>query len=205
MSVITFPSTLAANAFSWSQQRRDVSFTSTFGSQAQENSPPLWAVAMQAAPDRDGNIGPWQALLLQLRGKTNQLALWNLARPVPIGTMRGTMTLNTAIAKGDTSINIIAATESTKTLVAGDYLGFGSGITQQVVMVTGLATADVSGIITATFEPAARNAIAIGSAVTWNMPAALFRQTASKLGWSYVPGIVTQPMPLDLLEDWRPT
>jgi hypothetical protein len=208
MSVITFPTALVAAtaAVSWSQQRRDVVFTSTFGSQAQENSPPLWTAVVQGTNEDDAlqYAGAWQALLMQLRGKTNQLALWNLARPVPNGTMRGTMTLNTAIVKGATSINILAATEAGKTLQAGDYIGFGSGLTQQVVMITALATADGSGIITASFEPAARNAIALGAAVAWNMPQALFRQTASKAGWNYVPGVIVSGMALDLLEDWRP-
>lgn len=203
MAVINFPTTIAVSDFNWSQQRRDIAFTSTFGSQAQENSPPLWAASLSLAINSDLNIGAAQALLLQLHGKTNQLALWNIGRPVPLGTMRGTMTLNAAAAQGATTMSIIAGTEAGKTLAAGDYLGLGSGITQQVVMVTGAATANGSGIISVTFEPALRNAYALGASVTWNMPAALFRQSASKLGWDYIAGSLVQGIALELIEDYR--
>jgi hypothetical protein len=207
MSVITLPTNMAGmlSSFSWSQQRRDVVFSSTFGSQAVENSPPLWAVSMQIAPDNEANVGAWQTFLMQLRGRTNQLALWNIGRPVPRGTMRGTMTLGTAIAQGDTTIHIASATEAAKTLVAGDYIGFGSGVTQQVCMVTAAATADGSGNIAVVVEPPARNAITIGSAVTWNMPAAFFRLGISKIALGdYTPGSIVAGPPLDLIEDWRP-
>jgi hypothetical protein len=74
MSVINFLSSLAVASFSWGQQRRDTVFTSSFGSQAVENNPPLWLVSLAAAPDHEVSIGAWQALVLKLRGKTNQLA-----------------------------------------------------------------------------------------------------------------------------------
>jgi hypothetical protein len=69
-------------------------------------------------------------------------------------------------------------------------------------MLTADATANGSGVITVSFEPALRNALSGGAVVTWDRPKALFRRTDSKAGWDYEPGTV-KPMSMSLLEDWR--
>lgn len=106
MAVITFPESLGVERASWAQQRNDIAFRSGFGAQAVEVSPPLWAVTLQAPPDLERRSGAWKALGLQLKGQTNQLALWNHARPVPAGTLRGSMTLGSGTAQGATSLSI---------------------------------------------------------------------------------------------------
>jgi hypothetical protein len=200
MSIIQVPTGLSVASQKWIQQRNDVEFRSMFGAQAQEASGPLWSSVITASLKRPEL---WQALLMQLRGKTNQLALWNMGRPQPLGTMRGSMTLGTT-AQGATSLVITAAGQASKTLLAGDYLGVGSGLTQQVVMVCADATSNGSGVITVTTEPALRNAFASGAGVTWYRPCALFRRKDSTAQWEYEPGGVVKGMSLDLLEDPRP-
>jgi hypothetical protein len=203
MSVITFPSALKVSGMSWGQQRRDLSYGSIFGSQAVEVATPLWVVSIQAPPLKEIDSGAWKAYLMQLRGKTNQAELWDMLRQEPRGTMRGTMTLNSAAAQGAVNLSIIATGENGKTLVEGDLLGFGSGITQQVVMVIVGGTADINGIINVTVEAPLRNAFSIGSAVTWNKPKALFRVTQAKFPWEYGLGQIVTGFALDLIEDWR--
>jgi hypothetical protein len=202
MSVISFPTTLYAKSLNWSQSRLDVAFSSIFGSQSVEVSPPLWRVELESDRISELDSGAWQSLLMKLRGQTNQLELWNLARPAPLGTMRGTMTLNTAAAQGDVVLSIIAATEATKTLKAGDMLGIGSATTKQVVMVVTDATADGSGIISVTVEPPLRNAHLIAAAVTWDKPTVLFRRTEADVGWDYE-SIFASGFSLSLIEDVR--
>jgi hypothetical protein len=202
VSVITFPSSLKVAKSSWAQQRLDVSFNSTFGSQAVEGGAPVWAVTLESPAGREADGGGWQSLIMQLCGKTNQLALWNHARPVPRGTMRGTMTLNSDAAQGAKTLSIVASGENAKTLVQGDMLGIGSLLTQQVVMVVADATSNGSGVISVTVEPALRNAFSSGESVTWNKPSALFRRVDSKSGWNYY-GSVVEGFMLDLREDWR--
>jgi hypothetical protein len=199
MSVIQVPTGLSVAKQTWTQQRNDVEFRSMFGAQAQEASGPLWATAISASLKRPEL---WQALLMQLRGKTNQLALWNMGRPQPKGTMRGAMTLGIT-AQGATSLVVTASGQAGKTLLAGDYLGVGSGLTQQVVMVIADATSNGSGVISLTTEPALRNGFASGAGVTWYRPCALFRRKDSTAQWDYEPGGVVKGMQLDLLEDWR--
>lgn len=200
MSIIQVPTGLSVAAQTWRQQRNDVEFRSMFGAQAQEASGPLWSCTITSTSKRPEL---WQAVLMQLRGKTNQLALWNMGRPQPLGTMRGSMTLGTT-AQGATSLVITAAGQASKTLLTGDYLGVGSGLTQQVVMVCADATSNGSGVITVTTEPALRNAFASGAGVTWYRPCALFRRKDSTAQWDYEPGGIVKGMSLDLLEDPRP-
>lgn len=203
MAVITFPETLGLARTSWAQQRNDVAFRSSFGAQAVELSSPLWAVTLQAPPDLEKRSGGWKALGMQLRGQTNQLELWDLARPTPAGTMRGSMTLSSSAAQGATVLNIVASGETGKTLLRGDYLGLGSGLTQQVVMIIADALSDGSGVIAVTVEPFLRNAFSTGAAVTWDKPKALFRRVNSKFGWENYRARV-EGFALDLIEDWRP-
>ncbi len=198
MGVIQVPVGLSVARQTWIQQRNDVEFRSMFGAQAQEASAPLWSTSITASLKRPAL---WQAMMLQLRGRTNQLELWNMGRPQPLGTMRGAMTM-AAAAQGATSLAITASGQATKTLLAGDYLGVGAGLTQQVVMIIADAVADGTGAITVTTEPALRNAFAGGAIVTWYRPCALFRRKDSSSQWEYEPGVV-KGMMLDLLEDWR--
>jgi hypothetical protein len=176
----------------------DVEFRSMFGAQAVEGSAPLWSTTITSSLKRPEQ---WQALMMQLRGRTNQVSLWNFGRPVPKGTMRGTMT-TAAAAQGATAMTITASGQASKTLLAGDFLGVGSGLTQQVVMLTADVTSNASGVIAVSFEPPLRNAQSAGAAVTWDRPKALFRRTESIAGWDYEPGTV-KPMTISFLEDWR--
>ncbi len=202
MAVITLPSTLAISRMTWAQQRRDMAFASAFGSQAVEISPPLWAVAISGPNLANANAGAWQSLLMRLRGKTNQLELWNLARPAPLGTMRGAMALSGTHAQGSSTLSILAAGEIAKTLLQGDLLGIGSGTTQQVVMVMADATSDGAGAIAVSIEPPLRNGFASAAPVVWDKPKALFRAASSKTGWEYT-GSVVGIGTLELIEDWR--
>lgn len=198
MAVIQIPTGLSVARQTWGQRRNDIEFKSSFGSQSREIAAPVWVSTIEATLKRPTQ---WQAIIMQLRGKTNQLAMWNMERPVPAGTMRGAMTLSAA-AQGATSLVITASGQASKTLLAGDFIGVGSGLTQQVVMVTSDATSNASGVINVTVEPPLRNAFAAGAVVTWDKPKALFRRSDSESTWERTPG-VTRGMMLDLVEDWR--
>lgn len=204
MAVITFPSTLYASQVVWGQQRNDAEARSVFGAQAFEGSAPLWRVSVVSPDMIDPEAGAWKSLVLQLRGRRNQLELWDIGHPAPAGTMRGSMAFNATAAAGAVSIQIVAAGEAGKTLLQGDLLGFGTGLTKQVVMVTADATADGTGAITVSVEPPLRNAFSSPTSITWDKPTALFRQTSSGASWDYKAGFEVAGITLDLLEDVRP-
>ncbi len=184
MSEILFDKSLSIGEFGWGLNRNDVNFESQFGSQGLEISPPLWEVQIETAGGMtEENSGDWKVLILQLKGRINQLLLWNVNRPSPLGTMRGNMTLNQAASQGDTVMSIVASGEVGKTLLKGDLLGIGTGLTRQVVMCTGNPVSDGSGIIDFPFEPPIRNDHLLSAVVTWDKPMALFRRADSVDLW----------------------
>lgn len=204
MAVITFPTTLYVSAMSWGQRRNELVSRSVFGAQTTEVAAPLWIVTCQIDRLTDAEAGEWKSLMMRMQGQVNQLALWDHMRPVPIGTMRGTMVVDVNAAAGAVQLVIDAgAGEAGQTLKQGDLLGLGSGLTQQVVMVTADATADGSGVITVDIQPPLRNAFTAGASVTWDQPKALFRRTSSDAIWDYS-SVYASGFSLDLIEDWRP-
>lgn len=206
MSIISMTTELASqiSLMSWGQRRFDVTSRSVFGAQAIETGHPLWTAEVTVAPRLERQAGPWKALLLNLEGQINQLELWDIQRPVPLGTMRGTMVLGEDAAAGAKTIQISAGSgQAGKTLLMGDMLQLGSGVTQQVVMATADAIADVNGDIEVSFNGPLRNAFSAASAVTWDKPKALFRRTVSESRWDYEPKFA-RGFGMSLIEDWRP-
>lgn len=205
MSVITMTQAMAnqITRLSWGQQRFDVTSRSIFGAQAIESGAPLWTAEFDIKPLLESEAGLWKATFLKLGGQTNRLEMWDVRRPVPLGTMRGTMVLDSAAAQGDTTVTISTDSgQAGKTLLQGDMLQFGSGVTQQVVMLTENATADGSGDIEITFQPPLRNAFGSGASVVWDKPKALFRRTDPDSSWNYEPRFA-RGFAATLLEDWR--
>lgn len=351
MAVITFPDTLDIEKFTWEIQRQDVTFSSIFGSQSVEGGSPLWKASITCPDIYEKESGDWQALIMKLKGRNNQLALHNLARPIPLGSFRGSPTLSSNVSQGANSLtmkenrtipNLISFAEDfnswTKTnctvttgftdpygntntrkiirtlaadhhidytytttshanntytysvwlqrgtytggvklaikdgtgtvlanstfvpnasltrvavkgtfgaspaaniivsidptddvgtagdyfyvfgaqlvqdsvindyahnFVAGDFIGLGSGTTQQVVMITDTVYADGNENITVNFEPPLRNAFTAGSSIIWDKPKVLFRQTTSNNKWDYM-SVFASGYSLDLQEDYRP-
>ena len=196
MSIITFPDDIWVTRMRWEQQRMDLTHTSPQAgvTQAVTYGSPRWTVTLEIDRTREASAGSAKALLMQLRGQINQLALWDVARPVPLGTVSGTLTLSGSHAIGATTLTI---TGSSGTVKKGDWLGVGSGQTRQLVMV--VADSDASSV---TIEPPLRFAQSNGSAVVYNKPTALFRLSSARQGWDSS-GIYLENLTLDLIEDWE--
>lgn len=210
-SVITFPTNIDVVDFTWGQLRNAIEARSTFGAQAVESSVPLWQVKFTVAPSNDDVAGSTSSLmksiLMKLKGRFNRLALWDIGRPAPLGTMRGTMVLNLAATQGDVTLEIYAAGEFAKTLLAGDMIGIGqsdtAGNLRQVVIVTDDAMSDTDGIITVNIEPPLRNGFAQNYSVAWDKPTALFRRADSISSWTYKGGKIVDGATVNLIEDTR--
>ena len=145
-----------------------------------------------------------ETFLESLAGFRNQVAVYNRAQPTPAGTMRGTMVLAANAADGATSLSISAGGgQAAKTLLRGDLLGIGTGLTQQVVRLSANATSNGSGVIAVSLNHPLIGAFSSGTSVRWDRPEALFRQVQDNAGIEYTPGI-GQPWSLDLIEDRRP-
>lgn len=201
--IITFPSGLYVSILSWGLKTNDITYRSSFGAQSVKASAPMWVATVELDKINENLTGQYQALILKLRGSQNQLAMWNFARPEPLGTMRGTLTMNASHSAGDTTLNITGGVgQANKTLKAGDLLGFGTGTTQHLVMVVDDATANGSGVISVTIEPPLRDDFSSSTAVEWDKPKALFRLNSDSQTWTYE-SVFAQGFSLDLIEDVR--
>lgn len=202
MAVITFPSDLYALKMSWGVKRNYIKSSSSFGSQMLEVASPQWTVSIDANDCNDEVAGRWQALVMQLKGGVNQLAMWNLMRPAPLGTARGNIWMDTAAA-GATSAGVNGTTaNANKTLKRGDWLGLGTGTGQQVIMITQDVTLNASGVGTINFENPLRVANT-GQYLVWDKPKALFRTEDANVSWDYSTNIVSG-FSQSFIEDWRP-
>lgn len=191
----------------WGQARYDLNFSSgdTGAQQTRLLAPARWTAALNS-PDilTETNASEWSALIMQLKGRVNTLALHYLGKPAPVGTMRGTWTANATAAAGATSITINAGVgQASTTLKKGDFIGVGqSGTARQLLHITADATANGSGIITVSFEPALRVQVTASDSMAWDKPTALFRQTSNASQWTHR-GAIRSGYSLDLIESWE--
>jgi hypothetical protein len=202
MTVLAWPS-VRVSSFRWKARNNAIKFESVFGSQSLGVAAPQWEVEITCVGRRSGKDYAVDTFLEMLAGYGNQVELWNLEQPAPLGSMRGTITLRDPVPQGAKFIIAAGGTgQAGRTLKAGDLLGLGSGLTQQVVRAASDAVADASGNAYVNIVSPMRNAFGAGAAVTWDRPKALFRQASLNEGITYTPG-VAQPWSLSLIEDWR--
>ncbi len=207
MSVISLSTAVRIKSMRWGQLRFDLNFANgdTGAQQTRVLAPPRWTASLQG-PDilSEADASEWSTLLMQLRGRVNVLALHYLGKVAPVGTMRGTLTANTAAVAGATTMSVTGgAGQASTTLKKGDWLGVNqSGTNRQLLHLTADATADGSGVISISFEPPLRAAVAAASSVVWDKPTALFRQTTPQSDWSH-DGPTRNGYSLDLVESWE--
>lgn len=204
MSVIALPDDLCTSMFRWKLKRNQIASVSTFSSQAIESAPAQWLCSMTGVPEYTRDAILLETFLESLNGYRNQVAVYDRKAPVPAGDMRGTMTLAADAADGALTLSITAGGgQAGKTLLRGDLIGIGAGLTQQVLRLSANAVANGSGVITVTLNQPLIGAFSTGESVRWDRPEALFRQVQDNAGIEYVP-MIGQPWALDLVEDRRP-
>jgi hypothetical protein len=203
MSVITWPGYRVAS-MRWNKATQAVTFRSIFGAQSLEGSAPLWEVDLQGVSEDRASARGIQSFIESLSGYVNQVALWNVEQPAPAGTMRGALTVYSGVLAGDAGFAIAGGiSQAGKTLLKGDLIGIGSGISQQVLRIAADAIADGSGNIVVSLGAPLRNTFGAGTSIVWDKPAALFRQKALSAGIDFQPQ-GAQPWSLSLIEDFRP-
>ncbi|GGI16454.1 hypothetical protein [Oxalicibacterium faecigallinarum] len=203
MSVRNWPRYGVAS-FNWTLMPQAIAFKGAFGSQALETGSPRWEVSLTGIHQKHIKSLEIQRFIESLGGFRHQLALYHLLQPVPRGTLRGSPEVAVLASRGATALTLDAgAAQANRTLLAGDYIGVGANLTQQVLRLDADAIADAAGIITVQLATPLRNDFNVGSAVVWDKPTALFRQRELSTGINFIPKF-GQPWSLNLLEDWRP-
>lgn len=189
MAIVTLPGNLKIEKLSFGRNTYDLPFSNadTGASSTRLLGPPRWTLSFSSAADMAlAEASDWLAFTLALGGRVNHLEAWDVARPVPRGTMRGSMVLASSISEGDTTAVISAgASQAAKTLLPGDWLQFGTGLgTSQLVAVTVGGTSDAAGVITVSFQSPSRYTFAAGAQVTWDKPKAYFKANSGVTSWS---------------------
>lgn len=188
MAIVTLPTTLKIEKLSFGRNTYDLQFSNadTGASSTRLLGPPRWTLSFSSAQDMDlSESSAWVSLILKLGGRVNHLEAWDVSRPVPRGTMRGTMTLQSPVAEGDTSATIVASGQGVKTLLSGDWLQIGTGLgTSQLVALVDDSTSDSGGVITVNFQSPARMGFSAGTAVTWDRPKAYFKANSGAASWA---------------------
>lgn len=111
MSIITPSDTALAylSELTIGQQRFDISEQSdTTGHTATRlGGPPRWTVALRTLDAMEPAVAAlWKAVAVQMRGRVNHLALYDVSQPQPRGTARGSMALGSTAAAGAASLAI---------------------------------------------------------------------------------------------------
>lgn len=200
MATIDWPAAIEPQQFTAGLRKAGLQFRSPFNGSTQSVDfvAERWVFSLTLRPRRlrDGSPGAHEALMNYLAGGVERVRCWHFARPQPLGTARGTITLSAQATRGATSLQITGATAS-GTLKAGDLLGLGG----QILMVKDDVTLNGSGAGTVAIVNRVRATNNIGASVTWDKPTAEFVMPANFAGASYRPAIL-EGMPLDLEEVW---
>jgi len=109
MSIITPSDTALAYLaeLTIGQQRFDISeqSDSTGHTATRLGGPPRWTAALRTLDALEPAVAAlWKAIAVQLRGRVNHLALYDVAQPQPRGTARGSITLASTAAAGAVSL-----------------------------------------------------------------------------------------------------
>jgi hypothetical protein len=194
MSTIAIPSSLQASDFTMTLLSVQRTHSSPYAGSEQviDLLNDRWTVSVQLAPMVGAEGGALDGFIAALRGSTNTVNLWHMARPAPLGTMRGSPTVNGVHAIGAATLNV--TTTAGATVKQGDLIG-ANGL---LLMAAADATADGSGAIAIPLANRLRKAMAGGEAVTWDKPTAPFRKV-TVVGISYSGGIANG-VSLDFVE-----
>jgi len=125
----------------------------------------------------DVHRGQLEALLATLDFGENRLAMFNLAKPIPLGTLRGSPTIASAAASGASTLPL---SNCNGTLLRGDRISAAG----QRFLVTADATPS-SGNMNVEVRPRVRTALSASTAVVWDKPTSLFIPTTPKIVFPY--------------------
>jgi hypothetical protein len=216
MSIISLPALVVQTleSQSWGQQRYDTTETSDESGEIAVNAgaPPRWTCTLRSPSWLTlEEAAEWEAMLLRLRGGINHLAVYDVLRPAPRGTMRGSPVLGAPVQRGDTSCVI---TNVVGTIARGDWIGLGVGLgTSQTVKAVDPVASSVltptsavwvnnvsaaatwvnnasqpatwwlGGTVTLQFEAPAREDMVTGTPVVWDRPLTYFTTTNNQTTW----------------------
>ena len=170
MATYDWPDTLIPQVASLTLRKLSAQFASPFNGTAQSISfvGERWILSVSLPPKINANAGAAEAFWMRLAGGVDRVRGWHFAtKGVPRGTLRGSPTLQTTVARGASSITL--TTTAGATLKAGDMIGM-SG---HLFMVAD-DCAESGGVIVVPLVNRVRYTISAGAAAVWSRPTAEF-------------------------------
>lgn len=197
MADYTWPTTLEATSFEPSlvPNVRQLSSPLSGAGQVIDLVGERWRFVVGLPQSARLDSGALEVFLNRLKGGANRALLWHMARPAPIGTLRGSPTLAANAAQGAASISVTGTVGAT--LKAGDLLGL-SGLLLQVETDVTFATSTA----TVPLVTRLRKAVTSGAAITWDKPTVPFRPVDTNgiaVGHS---GRIVREVSIEFLEDY---
>lgn len=207
MSTVSLPPNLPVKRQDFGLQTFDLTFSNSDSGSIQTSVlGPSRRTCALVSEDRIpvmAEAAQWRALVHALRGQVGRIAVHDLLNPVPRGTARGAWTAVAAAPGASTMTIRLGTPQAGKTLLTGDWIGVNQESNQrQLLHIQADAAADVDGLITVTFEPVLRVAVATGSAVIWDRPTCRMRRTRTDTSWSSE-SRAQGGFSLDLVESWE--
>lgn len=199
MADINWPTALRApSEMTFGLRTASLNFASPLTGAAQSVTVPgsRWLCTLQWASMVRADADVLQALLVQLRGRSNRLVVWPLPRPAPRGVGGGTPVVYLGGQTGS-SINVDGLTPSTTGIyLPGDFLGIGG----ELKMVTAQVDSDGFGNGTINFEPPLRASPADDSAIVTNQPTAKFMLQNDDVTWRHRNPVTVDSFEMQLVE-----
>ena len=192
MATFDLPSSLKPATMEWGSIKAGVQFRSPFNGNVESVEFPgeRWRASLTFSLGTPDLAAQAEAFFARVAGGSERVRLRHFLRPAPVGTMRGSPTLNTAAARGDLQVLI----NTTGTLKAGDFFKVGGQLFQCLADCT-----PSTGVLTVPLVQRVRAALGSGAAVTWDRPTALFICPAMTFAAGYSPGQAA-PMAVDFEE-----
>lgn len=115
-----------------------------------------------------------EAWMMKLSGMEHRIRMWDMARPLPLGTINQTGVTVSVLASQFAETIVLANCGATRTLLAGDWFEVTTSTGQQLLMCTETSTSSAGGVMTVPFRHRLRGSVAAASAVVLQQPKALF-------------------------------
>lgn len=131
-------------------------------------------------PCTQADAGLRESFFMSLASTGDWVRLGLKQRPVPLGTLRGSPTVQADAAAGARTISV--QTTAGATLLGGDALG----VNGQLLLATYAgATANGSGVMSLSLVLPLRAALTAGDALTWNSPTATWQLASDQIDFDY--------------------
>lgn len=145
MAYIALPTDLQVHQLTWGQKDYTLTLANpdTGAQQTRMLAPPRWTAVLNLNMSVGAaQMAVWKSMLSRLRGKTNQLELYDIKNPAPRGTARGIWTSSGTLAVGATSM----AVQAQRLLV--NYIRYSEELQQASKWVVGAATVTANAVTT---------------------------------------------------------